>query len=614
MADFHFLRPLWLFALPAGAWLIWRLLRGGSGAGQWRTLVDEALQPFVLAGAETGLQGRNRLLGIGLAAWSLAVVALAGPSWERLPVPAYRSDEALVAVLDLSLSMDAADVQPTRLARAKLKLLSLLERREAGQTALVVFSAHAFTVTPLTSDTRTIAALISSLSTDIMPSRGSYPAAGLDKGAQLLRQAGLSRGELLLITDAQPSPRSLEAAGALRAEGITVHVLAVGTADGGPIPQAGGGFLTDGVGQVVVPRLDAAGLERLAAAGGGRFATLTVDDRDLDYLFAAGRAPGGILGSEEDTAAYRTEIWRDQGVWLILVLLPLVALAFRRGWVAVWAAWLVLPAPEAHALTWTDLWQRRDRQGQEAFENRDHRRASELFDDPQWLAAAQYRAGAFADSAITLQALDTTEAHYNRGNALARAGDLGGAIEAYSRALELDPGHEDARYNRDLLMQQAAESQSQSQQGEPGEETEKGEQPDQSQQSQSSDESQVPESQVPRQGSSPSVTQGEAGESPERDDGERAQAAQQEERGQSPPAEPAAAAEAGGEQARGEQPVPSPADLEEWASEQAAEQWLRRIPEDPGGLLRRKFRYQYQRLGVDQDGNYVWPGDEEQPW
>ena len=606
MADFHFLRPLWLLALPVGAWLIWRLTRGGSGGGRWRTFVDEALQPFVLAGEKTGLRGRNRLPGIALAAWSLAVLALAGPSWERLPVPAYRSDEALVAVLDLSLSMDAADVQPTRLARAKLKLLSLLERREAGQTALVVFSAHAFTVTPLTSDTGTIAALISSLSTDIMPSRGSYPAAGLDKGAQLLRQAGLSRGELLLITDAEPSPGSLEAARALRAEGITVHVLAVGTADGGPIPQAGGGFLTDGVGQVVVPRLDAAGLERLAAAGGGRFAALTVDDRDLDYLFAASRAPGGILGSEEDTAAYQTEIWQDQGGWLILALLPLVALAFRRGWVAVWAAWLVLPVPEAHALTWADLWQRRDRQGQEAFENGDHRRASELFDDPQWLAAAHYRAGAFGDSAITLQALDTAEAHYNRGNALARAGNLGGAIEAYSRALELDPGHEDARYNRDLLMQQSPESQSQSQQGEPGEE---GEQPDQSQQSQSSD-----DSQVPRQDSSPTGTQGEAGESPERDDAQGAHAAQQEEQGQSSPAEPAAAAEAGGEQARGEQPVPSPADLEEWASEQAAEQWLRRIPEDPGGLLRRKFLYQYQRLGVDQDGNYVWPGDEEQPW
>ncbi len=53
---------------------------------------------------------------------------------------------------------------------------------------------------------------------------------------------------------------------------------------------------------------------------------------------------------------------------------------------------------------------------------------------------------------------------------------------------------------------------------------------------------------------------------------------------------------------------------EQQEEQQAMEQWLRRIPDDPGGLLRRKFRYQYQRSGVDQDGNAVWPDNEAQPW
>ena len=82
--------------------------------------------------------------------------------------------------------MDAGDVEPSRLARAKLKLLDLLERRAAGQTALVVFSTHAFTVTPLTTDTRTISALVTSVDTDIMPTQGGSIAAGLERAATLL--------------------------------------------------------------------------------------------------------------------------------------------------------------------------------------------------------------------------------------------------------------------------------------------------------------------------------------------------------------------------------------------------------------------------------------------
>ena len=128
-----------------------------------------------------------------LCGWVLAVVALAGPAWERLPVPAFRSEEALVVAFDLSRSMDATDVEPSRLARARLKLLDLLEWRTAGQTALVVFSTHAFTVTPLTTDTRTIAALAGAVNTDIMPTQGSSLSSGLEKAATLLRQTGLKR-------------------------------------------------------------------------------------------------------------------------------------------------------------------------------------------------------------------------------------------------------------------------------------------------------------------------------------------------------------------------------------------------------------------------------------
>ncbi len=585
MAEFHFLRPLWLLLLPPGAWLIWRFTRGNATAGRWQAWVDEALQPLVLTAADGALRGNRWLLTGALAAWTLAILALAGPAWERMPAPAVRSSEALVVVLDLSRSMDAGDVEPSRLERAKLKLYSLLERRESGQTGLVVFSAHAFTVTPLTTDTRTIAALVSSLTSDIMPSRGSYPEAGIRRAAQLLQQAAASRGEILLVSDSGISPAALELARELRGEGMSLHVLAVGTAMGGPIPQAGGGFLTDARGQVVVNRVDLASLQRLAEAGGGQFAGLTPDDRDLDRLFSATPIPAAAFADSDEEL--RTEIWRDRGVWLVLLLLPLLALSFRRGWVVVWIVGLALPGHRAEALTWAELWQRPDQQAEAAFHAEDHERASELFEDPDWRAAAQYRSGQFDASAETLVPTRTADGHYNRGNALARAGSIGEAIQAYEQALELDPEHEDARFNRDLLLRNLPE-QSQGDSGEEGE-------------------SEGNEAQASAQNEAADQSESTPGEDSESQSGQQADRSEQQAQNQPVPAEPEDAPPEG-------EPLPTPGELEEWASEQAAEQWLRRIPEDPGGLLRRKFLYQYQRLGIDQEGNYVWPGDEEQPW
>jgi Ca-activated chloride channel family protein len=250
-----------------------------------------------------------------------------------------------------------------------------------------------------------------------------------------------------------------------------------------------------------------------------------------------------------------------------------------------------MPAPRAEALEWADLWLRSDQRGGRAFAAEDHARAAELFADPAWRAAALYRAGNYETSAEALDELDTADAHYNRGNALARSGEFQRALEAYAHALELDPEHEDARFNRDLLLQRQPQPQSQDQQqGDP-------------QQQQSDDASQQQDQQSAS--SQPSDPQSPENMQPmDPDDAEQASASQAATESERPDE---------GEPEEFE-PLPTPGELEEWASEQAADQWLRRIPEDPGGLLRRKFLFQYQRMGTDQDGNQIWPGEEEQPW
>ena len=383
-AEFHFLRPEWLVALPVIAALTVVLARRRLAPGSWLAVIDPRLVPHVLSTSQ--VKGQSYRWWLMLLGGTLAVLALAGPSWNRIEQPVFRSEQALVIALDLSRSMDAQDLTPSRLTRARLKILDILERRASGQTALVVYSSNAFTVTPLTTDADTIAALVNSLSTDIMPSRGSYPVAAIEKGRQLLEQAGVTFGEILLITDGGSSPGAERAAEELRAAGYTLSVLGVGTPEGAPIPRAGGGFVTDRVGNIAVPRLETTGLRSLAAVGGGHYMQLRADDHDIDTLLS-----GTVSAGAATDNALATDQWREEGPWLLLLLVPLAAMAFRRGLVLVLLVFL-LPAPEvAMAFGWDDLWLTRDQQAQRELEQGNPADAAALFENPSWQAVASYR-------------------------------------------------------------------------------------------------------------------------------------------------------------------------------------------------------------------------------
>jgi Ca-activated chloride channel family protein len=598
LADFHFLRPDWLWAVPLVIACAVLLARRQLGPGSWQNVVDESLAPHVLSRSATRRADyRWWLVGLG---GVIAAVAIAGPAWQRVEQPVFRTDQALVIALDLSRSMDAQDVAPSRLIRARLTILDMLERRGSGQTALVVYSANAFTVTPLTTDTDTIAALVNSLSTDIMPSRGSYPIAAINKGQQLLEQAGAGYGEVLLITDGSSSPATERVARDLKNAGYTLSVLAVGTADGAPIPRLSGGFVSDQSGNIAVPRLEEHSLRALAAAGGGRFSVLSTDDRDLDYLLSG--ETGGQQAGDQDLA---TDNWREEGPWLALLLLPLAAIAFRRGWVVVLLLFLLPPENQAYASSWDDLWLTPDQQAQRKLEEGAAADAVELFENPDWRAVAQYRAADYEESARSFAEQEDSRSLYNLGNAMARQGEFESAIDAFEQVLEIDPENTDAEYNRDLLKQ----VQEQQQQNE-GDQQESSEQQGDGEQSDSNNESQDESSDSTAQ----SEGESEEGDPSQRDDQE---ASEEDLKALQEELQRAAEEAQQNEQQMAQQQL-TPEELEalrrEQEQQQAMEQWLRRIPNDPGGLLRRKFRYQYQKTGKDQDGNNTWPDDEVQPW
>lgn len=669
--DFHFERPLWLLALVPVAVVLWYAARSSLQGSAWRSAVDAHLLQHL---ALPGESGRERwplwLLGAG---WLAACIAMAGPSWERVPQPTTKTIEPTVVALDMSVSMDAEDLTPSRLARARYKLQDVLERNAGGQVGLVIYSDEPFVASPLTDDGRVIAEMIPTLTSDIMPGRGSRPDRAIEQAAALLEQAGVPGGRIVLFADsAGDHPEATHAAAArAAADGRTVSVLAIGTAEGAPIPDGRGGYARRADGSVFDASVPMDAMRSLAGSGGGRFAEVAAGSSDLDVLLAEplslGQSDaGGVLPSGD------VEIWKDAGAYLVLLPVLLAPLAFRRGWLAAVALGLMLAAPPpASASVWDDLWQTRDQQGADAFAAGDAARATELFESDDWRAAAYYESGDFETATEHFASLDGTENRYNLGNALAKSGQLEEAIAAYDEVLDTAPDHEDARFNRDLaeqlLEQQREQEQRQNEQQSQGDEGDESE-PSASQSSQSGESGNEDQS----DSADSSSEQGEAGESADADrqnaqeqaDTESGSDADSEaEQAQAPSASPeetdgeddssrtAQSAPGASDDEPSEEPYanrPEPetgsnsvqeemdraleeAQADESAEEggaqvaspgyeplteeqQAREQMLRQVPDDPAGLLRAKIARTYAAKRFAEQRSRIVSQGGTNPW
>ena len=604
--DFHFLRPLWLLAAAPLAFLLWRMSRGDGSSDIWDEVCDLHLLHYLLVGST--LQRRWWLRIVGLA-WLLCVIALAGPTWSQLEQPIYKGRTARVIVLDLSLSMDADDLKPSRLTRARFKVLDILERSREGQAALIVYAQDAFVVSPLTDDSNTISALVPVLSTEIMPGQGSRMIHALRKADEILEHARVSSGEIIVLTDGVSElDQTLEVIREIRKHGRQTSFIGVGTTQGAPIPLTRGGILKDADGAIVIPKLDASALNTLAQAGGGRFSRITVDDRDVSALLTP---RGGAWFEAADATHLSADQWREDGIWLVLLLLPLACLAFRRGWVLVLLMGVGLSPQPVEAFGWKDLWSRSDQQAANAMSVGDPAAAAALFEDTQWRATAHYRAGAYDLALEEFAASADADAHYNRGNTLVRLGDLRNALTAYDLALEQETNHSDALHNKAVLekflrqLQEASdgsdprrrpegESSSSSGYGPEGEggeangDDEAARREEESEPFNERDQSELDEDFEPNLDEEfpLSELQGSRYNSPSRS-GQRGP--------DDPSLQPLDDPSEGGA-SRENQSVGDDRRITLTTEElQALEQWLRRIPDDPGGLLRRKLLLEHRR-------------------
>ena len=598
LADFHFLRPWFLLALLPVMLFLALLYYHRRSQSPWHNLIAQHLQPVLLGAL---LLKRKQPLALPLLAlsWLLATIALAGPSFEKLPQPAFALKKATVLVLDMSLSMRATDMAPDRLTQQRFAALDFSNQLKEGELALLSFAGDAFVISPLTPDHNNIRLLVPDLTPEIMPAQGSNLLAALTQADKLLRQAGYPRGDVVVFTDGYDNNSLRDIQDLLNNWPHRLSILGFGSEDGAPVKLESGELLKNSAGGVVLPRLPQQQLSSLARHSGGVYVQALATTEPVSALLNL--PPLSALDQADANKHIQGDQWQDSAIYLVWLLLPLVLLQRKYSHLLSLTALLLLPY-QAEAFEWRDLWQTQQQQAKQDYAEGDFSSAQQKFTDPLWQGNAAYRSGDYqgAEQAYrrAVQAQPDAAALHNLGNSLAQQQRYQEALEAYTDALQHQPDFKPAQQNADLMQQLLRQQEQQQQQQQDGE---KQQQDGEQQQSQNASDSQS-DSSSDSQSDSDSAAQPQ--DSAQQNDAEQ----------QPQQAEPQATAEQQ-QQAETEDDSAQPqqaAIQEAWPNASAEEQQqldnlLRKVQDDPALLLRNKMYLEYlkrqqQRLpsGVDE--------------
>ena len=438
--DFHFIRPWWLLALLLPLAILWLDSQATNIRARWKSMIAPHLLDSLIVEPKTG--SRVQPSWLLAAVLVLAVLAVAGPTWEREP-PSFVEDKApLVIAVDLSPTMDAVDVTPSRLERVKLKIKDIVNRRDGAKTALLAYAGSAHQVLPLTDDASLLDTYADALATRIMPVAGKNTAAALDLAVKALADEGAA-GTVLFLTDGVEAG-SVDAF--KKRTNIGIIVLGVGTAEGGPVKTLQGSPRDNASGDQLSAKFDADAMRKLGADTGVVVATMTDDDTDVRWVMQH------VATNFSAKTADKGDRWKDAGFLLLFPAAFAFALTFRKGWVVrvgvlLLAARLILIPSTAAAADFAGMWHTPDQQGRIAYERGDFATAAAHFRDPMWRGTALYRAGKYAEAAEAFAVLDTPESQYDQGNALLHLGKFEEAIAAYKKALATRKDWTDAQSN-----------------------------------------------------------------------------------------------------------------------------------------------------------------------
>ncbi len=470
LSSFHFLRPLWLLMLIPSILVFVILQRQQGTLKQWKKLIAPHLLNHLIVGAEH--KSRFRPIHALLIVCLLVSVALSGPTWKIEPSPFTEDTASLVIALDLSASMNAIDIQPTRLQRAQQKVHDLLLLRKGARTGLIAYSGSAHVVLPPTNDPEIFETYLNALRTDIMPVKGKDPTRALSLAMEIIKRDE-APGTILFITDSiskEYLPFFVEHTHKSR---VKILVLGIGTTKGGPILISKNKYLKDKSGLTVVSKLDRDELVALSDKTGAYVTTVTVDDSDVRRINS--RIEGHLKSVQSEDENTR---WKDFGYYIVIPVALLSLLWFRKGWTIQFAMILVFLAITFQPSTalagnysLENLFLTSDQQGRYYFEEGKYEEAAKRFNDPLWKGISFYMNENFEAAINEFVKVHTPEGYFNLGNSYAHNKNYEQAINSYDSALKLKPDYDKTRVNMEivqaLLDKKMKEEDEQKQEGDP---------------------------------------------------------------------------------------------------------------------------------------------------
>jgi Ca-activated chloride channel family protein len=604
MADFHFIRPLWLLAIIGLFLMLLMLKKLRVKQSGWQQLLPAHLTKVLVQG---NAKAKSNSLLLPFLIGLLSILAMAGPSWQKLPQPVYQVAQGSVLIMDMSYSMYATDVVPNRLTRARYKAIDLLDSIKDGEIGLIAYAGDAFNISPLTDDSNNIKLLLPSLSPELMPVLGSNPFAALALANEMLINAGHKDGDIYWFTDGIDNIDIQDITQWSRDYPYRLNILGIGTKTGAPIKLSNGELMKDDNGAIIVPKLTVQALQGLAQRGRGNYATLIQNNKDIERLTL--KPLNTDIDKDNTKASENTgDQWQEFGPYLLLLILPMVLSYFRRGALLATLpfALMLIPNNQVQADIWQDLWKTKDQQGQAHFNSEQYQQAAEQFKNPLWQGSAYYKAGDYQQALAAFKQENTAEALFNQGNALAKLEKIDDAIAAYEQALQRDPNLADAKANKALLekLKQQQEQQEQESGDEEQKNDQQGENQDgESQDSQNQDSDSKDSDQQKNQQNSENQDSGEQDESSTKKDTEEGQ----EQKNQQ---ETDRDKQQKSEQQQADSPEDS-SDAQSLAAKELAEQLaketeqkhqqlLNKVTDDPYMLLRNKMQLEYQKRSQDR--------------
>ncbi len=327
---FHFAQPWWLLGLIAIFPLVWWILRSAKLAEQTpiHLYADLHLLPHLSGTQELEPKERWSRFRYWVLLWILAILAMAGPRWDYTDIRLFHPGNNLLVLLDISRSMQATDVAPSRLERAKQELQDLLRLNHTTRVGLIAFASVPYIITPITEDMGTLLKALPAIDTSLTQLQGSRLLEALDRAEILLN--GLSKDSsktILLISDGDFDESGLgDKIRQLAHKGIKLITLGIGTTKGTIIPNAYGQAMLDRKRQPIISSLHESELIRLAEAGQGFYQQASFRQTDTKAILQA-TAQSHI---EPDTFNDTTRIWNERFFLLLIPLLVLLVPMFRR--------------------------------------------------------------------------------------------------------------------------------------------------------------------------------------------------------------------------------------------------------------------------------------------